>query len=329
MNKLVSIIIPTFNRFELIKETLKSVKKQTYLNWECIIVDDGSKTDTLNSINSYIKEDKRFIVYKRPNNKKKGPSSCRNIGLEKAEGKYVIFLDSDDVLSETCLKNRVEAIKINDKLDFVVFSMGHFKKLSDLYIDKNRVSLKLNKQEAIKSFLHFKFLWNTTRPIYNKEFIKNIGGFDEDLNVYEDPYLAFKILFITKCNYNVVDITDCYYRIDENRHSIESEELIKSKKAKNYYLYVKKTFNLMVEQDFLEYSSDFKYNYFRFFAENGIIKEKFFVRKIKKIYRKNIIFSLKEKILLSLLPIAVKYKNVKGSYYVYNIVKKHFNKLIK
>jgi glycosyltransferase involved in cell wall biosynthesis len=329
MNKLVSIIIPTFNREKVLQDTLGSLTSQSYINWECILVDDGSNDNTISIIEKNIAKDKRFSVYNRPFNKQKGPSSCRNIGLEKAKGKYVVFLDSDDVLSKTCLEKRVEIISKNEKLDFVVFSMGHFKSLEDLYIDKNRVSVKLKKEEAVKSFLHFKFLWNTTRPIYNLQFIKNTGGFDESLSVYEDPYLAFRILLKTNYMYEVVDITDCYYRVEENYRAENLNEKVKIKRANNYYLFVMKVFELMNQQDFLEYSLDFKYNYFRFLLEHGNIKEYKVLQKIKELYIKNICFSLKEKGLLFLLPLTVKYENLKGSYYVYNIVKKHFNKLIK
>ena len=81
---LVSIIIPTYNRASLIKETLHSVQSQTYKNWECIIVDDGSIEDTALAIQEFLR-DIRMKFYNRPANKQKGASSCRNYGLELAK----------------------------------------------------------------------------------------------------------------------------------------------------------------------------------------------------------------------------------------------------
>ena len=81
MNKLISIIIPTFNRAHLILHTLESIKNQTYNEWECIIVDDGSTDNTEDVLKKYIDTDSRFRYFKRPLNHTKGPSSCRNFGF--------------------------------------------------------------------------------------------------------------------------------------------------------------------------------------------------------------------------------------------------------
>ena len=72
MNPLVSIIIPAYNRAHLIKETIESVLVQTYVNWECIIVDDGSTDETLNVIKEYEIKNKKIKIYSRPTTKRKG-----------------------------------------------------------------------------------------------------------------------------------------------------------------------------------------------------------------------------------------------------------------
>lgn len=107
---LVSIIIPTYNRVALISETLNSLISQTYSNWECIIVDDLSSDNTLQVVSEYCEKDGRFRVYKRPEENKKGPSSCRNFGLEKANGLFIQFLDSDDFLAPSKLEQSVHEI---------------------------------------------------------------------------------------------------------------------------------------------------------------------------------------------------------------------------
>ena len=107
--KLISIIIPTYNCGEYLPETIKSLQKQTYANWEAICVDDGSTDNTLQVIKSLQLEDSRLSVYTRtvlP----KGGSHCRNIGLQHAKGDYVIFLDGDDLLTPTCLEERLQKI---------------------------------------------------------------------------------------------------------------------------------------------------------------------------------------------------------------------------
>ena len=99
---------------------------QTYTNWECILVDDGSidLTETI-SIN-YQEKENRFHMYKRPEDLSKGPSSARNYGVTKAKGEYLIFLDADDLLATTCLENRVAQFQQNQNCDFLVFQMERF-----------------------------------------------------------------------------------------------------------------------------------------------------------------------------------------------------------
>ena len=92
---LVSIITPSYNAEKYIEETIKSVQNQTYKNWEMIIVDDISTDQSINIIKKYSESDKRikyFIL-----NEKGGASLARNKAIQEANGKYIAFLDSDDV----------------------------------------------------------------------------------------------------------------------------------------------------------------------------------------------------------------------------------------
>lgn len=98
MNNLVSIIIPTYNRADIISTTLESIRNQTYKYFECLIVDDGSDDKTEEVVLKFIDSDNRFKFYIRPSNKIKGPNSCRNYGFEKAKGDFIYFFDSDDFL---------------------------------------------------------------------------------------------------------------------------------------------------------------------------------------------------------------------------------------
>lgn len=110
MENLVSIIIPTFNRSSLIGETLNSVLAQSYSNWECIVVDDGSNDNTEEIVKSFVQNDERFRFYLRPQEKHKGASSCRNYGLEISKGVYIQFLDSDDIISQNKIEYQVKLL---------------------------------------------------------------------------------------------------------------------------------------------------------------------------------------------------------------------------
>lgn len=124
---MVSVIIPTFNRSLLIEETLNSVLAQTYTNWECIVVDDGSTDNTEELVGSYSKNDKRIKFYNRPQEKIKGASSCRNFGLEKAAGEYIQFLDSDDLISNIKLEHQVKLLDADPLNSFATCKWGTFR----------------------------------------------------------------------------------------------------------------------------------------------------------------------------------------------------------
>ncbi len=95
----VSIIIPTYNRSKLLRKTLFSIQSQTLQNWECIVVDDGGHDGTDLLMAKLAKKDSRFIYFKRPKSCPKGASACRNFGFTKSSGKYIQWLDDDDLLS--------------------------------------------------------------------------------------------------------------------------------------------------------------------------------------------------------------------------------------
>jgi glycosyltransferase involved in cell wall biosynthesis len=118
-NPLVSIIIPTYNRAHLIVETLDSISKQTYTNWECVIVDDGSTDNSLSVVSQYCGRDPRFTLYQRPSNLVKGANACRNYGFEKSKGTLINWFDSDDYMLPTFLEEKVSVI-LNGSYDFVM-----------------------------------------------------------------------------------------------------------------------------------------------------------------------------------------------------------------
>ncbi|WP_372744879.1 glycosyltransferase family 2 protein [Lutibacter sp.] len=113
MNPTVTIIMATYNRAYFIVETLQSIQKQTYLNWECLIVDDGGTDNTREVISSILEKDNRFQYLKRPTTYKKGLPGCRNYGLDLAKGTYIIFFDDDDIVHPQNLEICVNELNNN------------------------------------------------------------------------------------------------------------------------------------------------------------------------------------------------------------------------
>lgn len=124
---LVSIIIPCYNHGRYLIETLDSVLSQTYSQWECIVVDDGSIDDTENIVSLYTKK-KRNIKYIYQENQ--GVCVARNAGIEKSLGKYILFLDGDDKISTNFLEISVPILEDNSSIKLVtpvVYFFGRYK----------------------------------------------------------------------------------------------------------------------------------------------------------------------------------------------------------
>ncbi len=107
----VSIITPAYNAAPYLAETIRSVQNQTFFDWEMIIVDDCSKDNTLSIARSLSETDDRIKVYQ--NSKNSGVAATRNFALEKANGKYIAFLDSDDLWLPEKLEKQIDFMDSN------------------------------------------------------------------------------------------------------------------------------------------------------------------------------------------------------------------------
>lgn len=111
MEELVSIIMPSYNTGKYIADSIRSVQAQTYINWELILVDDCSNDDTDTIVSPFL-TDKRIIYIKKECNS--GAAVSRNYALKKAKGKWIAFLDSDDLWNPEKLSKQVDFMKKNN-----------------------------------------------------------------------------------------------------------------------------------------------------------------------------------------------------------------------
>ena len=220
MNGKISIITPLFNRELLIAETWFSIQSQTYKEWEWIVVDDGSTDNSREVVHELSRKDERIKVFRRPDHLLKGPSSCRNFGVTKSDGAYLIFLDSDDLLSRSCLDKRLRIMVDNPGLDFAVFPMQYFKEKPD---DSNKIFniYSSNTRGYLHLFLSDNPPWQTMCPIWRKDSFDRLGGFREDYLCMEDPELHVKAIMANYRFQVVKGDPDCFYRhsFDENQAS--------------------------------------------------------------------------------------------------------------
>jgi glycosyltransferase involved in cell wall biosynthesis len=124
MSQLISVIVPCYNQAQFLDQTLQSVLNQTYSNWECIIVNDGSPDNTAEIAQNWLKKDARFVYVDKKNG---GLSSARNKGLELAKGDFIQFLDADDLLVSSKFQQSINAVE-NNKSDVIITNFLRFKK---------------------------------------------------------------------------------------------------------------------------------------------------------------------------------------------------------
>jgi glycosyltransferase involved in cell wall biosynthesis len=204
----VSVIIPTKNRCALLRETLASVAAQTYPHWEAVVVDDGSTDGTVALVQSLMEKDHR-VRYIRREHRPKGAPACRNIGAAAAQGKYVIFLDGDDLLASWCLEKRVEVMQLNSGVDFAIFQTKIFHNT----VGDNDLLFNLPTEENdLDRFIRGDTVWQTAGPIWLKSSLKRIGQWDESARSWQDWEFHVRAL-IGGLRYLKVPEVDSYYRV--------------------------------------------------------------------------------------------------------------------
>jgi len=195
MKTVISIIMPTYNYGIFIGESLRKLQKQTYQNWECVIVDDGSMDNTKEIVANFVIEDKRFIYIYQEN---QGVSAARNLGLKEIRGDYVQFLDADDYLADDKLEKNIRLIK-EEKLDLVYNDECWFT------LDKNRQIIpqktlfkKVNIQEDYTERM-IQFISSNpfaiNNPLFSKVLLEKVGVFQTDIHLGEDWLLWFQIAY--------------------------------------------------------------------------------------------------------------------------------------
>lgn len=211
-NPLISVIVPCYNQALYIDECLQSVYDQTYPNWECIIVNDGSSDNTEEIAKEWVRKDSRFeYVYKENG----GLSSARNAGLDISKGEFVYFLDSDD-----CVDNKVLEILFTSltstNSDISICSYLNFINDYDRDIDVGSVSKEVfNRDELLLRInqddcLPFVVSWG---KLINSKIFSTLR-FKEGI-LHEDEEIIHKIYFeVEKAVF--IDLPLCKYRVNEN-----------------------------------------------------------------------------------------------------------------
>lgn len=253
----VSVIIPTYNDELYISDAVNSVLEQTYKNIEIIIIDDGSTDKTKDIINTY---NNKHINYLFQENK--GAASARNIGLKKATGKYITFLDADDLWLKTKIEKQIKILKKFNYYSFVYTDAIFVDKYKNMIYNYPR-KIKIMSGNILFNFIKDYFLLLPTIMLRSK-CISKVGLFDENLKVGEDfdfllrltkfykGYGINKKLYIRRVHEKSLS------RQDYKNDSVNDIKILKNFINKNPVLYKKNKYSINKRIAYLHYKFGYR-----------------------------------------------------------------------
>jgi len=231
---LISVIVPCYNYGRFLADALDSVSRQTYTNWECIIINDGSTDNTEIIAQQYVQKDARFIYMRQKN---EGIAATRNNALKQAKGSYIQFLDADDLLEHNKLKLQLQYLEQHTNIDIVygdalffqtempnVFSTGRSEG------KKANKTMKISGSDAVmvRSIARDNFI-EISAPLLRKAIFTKTGDFDATYKSYEDWHFWFKCALAgVKFKYLPEQGTHTYIRHGHASLMTDSKQLIKS-----------------------------------------------------------------------------------------------------
>lgn len=217
----VSIIVPVYKAEKYIQECLNSILCQTYLEWECLLINDGSPDMSGEICEEYASIDSRFRVFHQIN---EGVSSARNRGLDNMVGDWVMFVDADDVISPNTLEKCISLIE-HSKLDLIQFSLVNTKEM--LQKNDGIFTEVLNTQDYVKEQ---KFNVCAGGSFMRAKLIReNLLRFDTTIKLAEDQLFIYNFIDRTSLIQRIGD-TLYWYRITDNSatHNQKTGDIVNS-----------------------------------------------------------------------------------------------------
>lgn len=231
---LVSIIVPCYNYGRFLSQALDSVQKQTYSNWECIIINDGSTDNTEAIAKRYVQQDDRYQYISQKN---QGIAATRNNAIKVAKGDYIQFLDADDLLQEQKIALQVAYMQDHTAID-IVYGDALFFKTDEpgIFLLGRSESKKANKSrktsgeghEMTRTIARDNFI-EISAPLLRRTVFIKAGNFDAAYKSYEDWHFWFKCALAgMRFKYLPADGTLTYIRFGHSSLMTDKKQLTKS-----------------------------------------------------------------------------------------------------
>jgi len=228
INYFVSIVIPSYNSSKFISQTIESVLSQTYKNWEMIIVDDKSLDNSNTIVEEYIKKDNRIKLIKL--NKNIGAAMARNKALEIAQGRYIAFLDSDDIWMPSKLEVQIKFMQENN----YPISFTSYKIIDENGIDNNHI-IRVVDSLNLKQYLKNTIIGFSTSMI-DRELVKEELKF-LNIRIRQDTNLWITIF---KNGYKAYGLDEVLVKYRVHSNSISSNKVKAAKQVWNLYFNIHK-----------------------------------------------------------------------------------------
>ena len=216
----ITILLATFNRAHLIKETLDSIIAQTYKNWECIVVDDYSSDDTESLMKHYAKRDSRFTYVKKKETYKKGLSGTRNCGLDlafRSDAQFIQLFDDDDIMHPQKLELQIQEFAKDPELDLCVCCYRKFDlpQMIEFDLEKaNDFSCRIETKNLLRSFFVNEINLNSLGPLWKASVLRDYR-FNEELHYSEEREFYLRIFLNEKLKYKPINKILFWYRKHE------------------------------------------------------------------------------------------------------------------
>lgn len=222
----VTVVMPIYNSENYLQDSIRSVLNQTFSNFELLLINDGSTDKSGKICTDFSQQDKRIVVIDKKN---EGPSAARNLGIDKAKGKYLCFIDSDDEYDQNYLKKMLGYVGI---YDFIACGIQSFNDNGKSTLSKGIIceSIKQIHQNLI-TIIETSILNSPINKLYNVQLLKsNQFKFDESMDVGEDYHFNMNVLM--HCQ-SFISIPDMLYFYKTRMNSITSsykENIIETRK---------------------------------------------------------------------------------------------------
>ena len=243
-----SLIIPVYNLKGYLENCLQSIKIQTFGNTEIILIDDGSTDGSERICDQYAEEDDRVIVIHTANG---GVSVARNLGLQKASGKYIVFIDGDDIIKYNYLQTFYKLICIEDDVDIAFCGVEIYGRNSVLQGSHAKDGL-LTKEEMLEHlYRRDSFRGYLFNKAYKKSIIQNNHiTFQKDIHICED--LLFNTEFIINADIGRLENCANYIYVQRQNSAVHARFNLKQYTVINAYF--------QIEKKLQGYSSDYIFN---------------------------------------------------------------------